>query len=205
MREAVAKAYDRAGPAYSAWRWSSLWDKVEIDFVAQRLPFNGRLLDAGCGYGRYANRVRQMSLDYVGVDCSAHQIKLARMAHSGTRFDVGDIANLKFSNASFDTIVCTRVLSHGVDLGSVLNEFARLLRAGGHLIITDISSAHHYDKMSISIPGGDVHVPIMRYSYHDLINAVSSTSLRLQGSFRIGDLGMGRGPLLDVTYVRKVA
>ncbi|HEY7268181.1 MAG TPA: methyltransferase domain-containing protein, partial [Dehalococcoidia bacterium] len=50
----------------------------------------------------------------------------------------GDIdGNLPFAPASFDLIVCGLVLGHYGDFEPIWTEFARLVRRGGHVLVTD--------------------------------------------------------------------
>jgi ubiquinone/menaquinone biosynthesis C-methylase UbiE len=44
---------------------------------------------------------------------------------------------LPFEDESFDLVVCALVLCHFADFKPVVAEFARVLRPGGHLLVTD--------------------------------------------------------------------
>jgi len=203
---ATEAAYDAAGSAYQHWRWSRLWDTLEVDVVLEELPTQGRALDAGCGYGRYAAPVRVRGLDYVGIDISDVQLGLARAAHPEIAGQLvrGDIVVMPFADASFDAVLCTRVLSHGASLDAASGEFARVLRPGGTLVVTDISDQHYYERATIPTESGEVRLPVKRYAQRDLAAALERTGLAIERCRRIAEQ-YATVPLLDVTVARKLA
>jgi SAM-dependent methyltransferase len=85
----------------------------------------GRLLDVGCGERPYAGLGAGVS-EWVGFD---HP--------SNPRADVhGAAESMPFSDAAFDTVLCTQVIEHVPEPRDVLLECARVLRPGGTLIVT---------------------------------------------------------------------
>jgi SAM-dependent methyltransferase len=76
----------------------------------------------------------------VGVDSSADMLAVARARLPHSEFVVGSIDNLPVPDSSADLVVCALALAHVPELGVVMAEFARVLRTGGHLVISD---AHH--------------------------------------------------------------
>jgi SAM-dependent methyltransferase len=107
-------------------RLSTRWLLETIEQVA---PFaQGRLLDIGCGKKPY----RQLfdASEHIGTDHPASP-------HGPDWTDVyADAAHQPFSNESFDTVVATEVLEHLPEPLSALTEWRRLLRPGGHLILS---------------------------------------------------------------------
>lgn len=106
------------------------------------LPQGARILDAGAGELR--NQPLCSHLDYVSQDfcqydggASALNDGLQTGTWDTSRIDlVCDITNIPESDASFDYILCSEVLEHVPDPSKVLDEFARLLKVGGKLILT---------------------------------------------------------------------
>jgi SAM-dependent methyltransferase len=208
VRDATAAAYDTAGAAYRAWSWSQFWDACEKDLVFRKVPAQGRILDAGCGFGRYAGSAAKRGLQYFGIDVSEVQLALARSALPDLtpRLIVGDIARMPFADETFDVVVCTRVLNHGVALDVVAHEFARVLRPHGQLIITDISEAHRYHHATIPAVGGGVALPVSRYRRNALVGALRAAAFSIGESRTVDELAGADGrALLDLTTARKIA
>jgi SAM-dependent methyltransferase len=55
-------------------------------------------------------------------------------------FLLGDLHQLPLSDDAVDLVVCGLALAHVPVLGPVMAEFARVLRPGGHLVLSDV---HH--------------------------------------------------------------
>jgi malonyl-CoA O-methyltransferase len=122
------EAYRLWAPTYAAETAISVLDEA----LARALlpPLAGkRLLDAGCGTGRRIAGVERA----VGVDASIDMLK------AGGACDVAaaDVNALPFPGAGFDMVWCRLVLGHLRDPEPAYCEFARVLRPGGHLFVTD--------------------------------------------------------------------
>ena len=104
------------------------------------IPPGLRILDAGAGELR--NKPLCSHLVYVSQDvCQYEGAGDALGLQTGTwdtsNIDlVCDIADVPEPDASFDVILCSEVLEHLPDAVKVLDEFARLLKPGGRLIVT---------------------------------------------------------------------
>jgi SAM-dependent methyltransferase len=98
----------------------------------------GLLLDVGCG-GRPHESIFLPYVDrYIGVDTPASAL---------SRVDVAAIAShLPFPDQTFDTVLCTEVLEHLSDPATCLREMGRVLRVGGHLILTTPQLWHLHEE-----------------------------------------------------------
>ena len=102
---------------------------------------SGRTLEVGIGTG--ANLPHYPSgLDLVGVDLSPAMLEQARgrARTLGVAVDlrVGNVEELPFAAASFDTVVCTLVLcSVPSSVDAALAEMTRVLEPGGSLLLLD--------------------------------------------------------------------
>ncbi len=101
----------------------------------------GRLLDAGCGSGKYSLPLKMRGFDVVAVDVSSGALKRANANIKARKEDIdflaADICKLPFSDGSFDVIWCYGVLQHLLlkERESAIREFRRLLGKGGLLFI----------------------------------------------------------------------
>ncbi len=118
------------------------------------LPKDARLLDAGTGFAQYAYYVARR---YPGVRVTATDIKEDYLANARAFFDaVGLSGRVDFVrddlthpavSGSFDCILAVDVLEHIKDDEEVLAHLCRLVRPGGHIIISTPSD----------LGGSDVH------------------------------------------------
>ena len=112
------------------------WLKTTLERVSPGL----RLLDAGAG--ELANKEFCGHLDYVSQDfCQYEGTGDNKGLQTGSwntkKIDIiGDITNIPEADESFDVILCTEVFEHLPDPVKALEEFQRLLKKGGMLIVT---------------------------------------------------------------------
>lgn len=106
----------------------------------KQIPASSRILDAGAGELRFKPFCSH--LNYVSQDFGQYEGKgdgkgLQPGAWDTKRIDlICDITSIPERDASFDAILCTEVLEHVPDPTMALDEFARLLKPGGKLILT---------------------------------------------------------------------
>jgi ubiquinone/menaquinone biosynthesis C-methylase UbiE len=104
-----------------------------------------RILDLACGPGNLSRRLAARVApdgEVVGVDLAPGMIALAHAAAiPNARFEVMDIEELSFPDASFDAAVCGHGLQFVPDLGRTLREARRVLRPGGRLAASVPASA----------------------------------------------------------------
>jgi SAM-dependent methyltransferase len=109
-----------------------------------------RILDAGCGNGRFAWALDQLGspVEYTGVDADTRLLELARVHAIGlynvrVHFVQADLAEVGWASrlnepGDFDTVVCLATLHHfpGYALRQrIVAELATLLAAHGRLIV----------------------------------------------------------------------
>ena len=116
------------------------WLRTTLNAV----PSAWRILDAGAGELR--NRPHCAHLEYLSQDFCQYGgengPKAIREGLHNPNWDtsgidiVSDIVAIPEANGSFDAILCSEVLEHVPAPTAALDEFARLLRPGGRLILT---------------------------------------------------------------------
>lgn len=97
-----------------------------------------RVLDAGCGPGHYAEELLARGADVVAVDGAAAMVELAR-ARLGDRAEVRHVdlnGPLPFADDTFDLVLCALVIHHLDDREAFLRELFRVLRRGGHVVLS---------------------------------------------------------------------
>jgi 2-polyprenyl-3-methyl-5-hydroxy-6-metoxy-1,4-benzoquinol methylase len=118
-----------------------------------------RVLDVGCGVGRWSRLLASRGASVTGVDLSPTMIAEAerRAATAGLtdrcRFVVQDSAALEVGG-SFDLILCVTMLQHILDIGalrSALQRMARHLAPGGRLVILEAAPARLADRCNTAV------------------------------------------------------
>ena len=120
---------------------SKLTDELNIMRRMKGLiPLGARGLDAGCGAGaRDVYLYWKDSYNMIGFDAGEENIAVTKSQHPeiADRVFVGNLNNsIPYEDSSFDFVTCNAVIQHierDIVMGSVLPEFARILRAGGIL------------------------------------------------------------------------
>lgn len=117
-------------------------------------------LDVGCGDGsKSGSWLTAHARSYRGVDVSTSAVALARSR--GFVADViGDAGDLPFANSTFDVVVICEVLEHLFDPLGAACEARRVLRPGGHLVMTVPNIGHWRNRVDLAVfgrwhPGGD--------------------------------------------------
>lgn len=144
--------YDRLGTSWwdddAPFEFASLRhsvNPVRYGYFARMLgEFGGRrVLDIGCGGGFLAESFAQDGFQVVGIDPARASVETARRHAAATGLDidyrVGRGESLPFPDASFDIVACCDVLEHVDDLERVIEEVARVLKAGGLFVFDTIN------------------------------------------------------------------
>lgn len=118
-------------------------DQARINWIAktlQTIPKGMRILDAGAGELRlkpYCSHLEYVSQDFCQYEGSGDGKALQTGAWDTTRIDiVSDITSIPVPDASFDTVLCSEVLEHIPNPVVAIQEFARVLKSGGFLLLT---------------------------------------------------------------------
>ena len=99
------------------------------------------ILDAGCGHGAITDElIEKGATNIIGVDGSEERVKNYAYKYKDNSFvksEVSMLEDLPFEDNSFDKIFCRFVLHHMTDPTEVLNEYKRVLKKGGLLVLVD--------------------------------------------------------------------
>ncbi len=90
----------------------------------------GRLVDIGCGKKPYAEMVRGLVDEHIGVDQSESMHGTDQVDLLGTAYAI------PAPDASFDSALCTAVLEHLEEPEAAIRECFRVLRPGGTAVYT---------------------------------------------------------------------
>lgn len=138
-KDMVATAYDRWAPVYDKV-FGPVFDRGRKAAIIAAERIGGRILEVGVGTGislpDYSPKNR-----IFGVDISQMMLRKAHDRVTELKLDhvegleVMDAANLEFPDESFDVVVAQYVVTTVPDPEGTLDEFARVLRPGGEIVL----------------------------------------------------------------------
>lgn len=179
---------------------ASAQEEVIARFLA---PVTGRtVLDVGTGTGRAAIALARRGGVVTGVDASAEMLVVARRsadaAGVAVTFARDDAHRLTFEAASFDAVICLRVLMHTPDWRQSLAELCRVARDRVVVDYPALASA----ALLQSIARRVAHRAGARVeAYRVFSDAAVSAALRTNG-FRI--IGMHRQFVLPIALHKRL-
>jgi phosphatidylethanolamine/phosphatidyl-N-methylethanolamine N-methyltransferase len=139
--DTVAKAYARWAPVYDLV-FGAVFDAGRKASIAAAERIGGRILDVGIGTGiSLTDYARDNHI--VGVDYSEPMLRKAQervSEHKLTHVEalaVMDARHLGFPDAYFDVVVAQYVITAVPDPEATLDEFARVTRPGGEIILVN--------------------------------------------------------------------
>ena len=116
--------------------------------LAARWCVNTRTLDAACGEGYGSAMLAQMANSVEGVDISPQAVEHARQRYGhleNAGFSVADCTSLPFDDNEFDRVVSFETLEHLAEHDQLLEEFKRVLKPDGCLIMSSPDKATYSD------------------------------------------------------------
>ena len=104
-----------------------------------------RVLDVGCGKGRFARvfREQEPGAEIWGLDISEEML---RFVPAGISTRAGSMTELPFADGFFDAAYATESLEHAVEIDRAVSEICRVVKAGGRIAIID-KNAEQWGKL----------------------------------------------------------
>lgn len=137
LLEKTKRDYDLIADGFSATRERPL---EQFGFLFGRYLKKGdKVLDLGCGNGRYVPFFLEKSAKYVGQDFSKELIGIAKGKFPKEQFIVGEATMLPYPDRDFDRVFCLAVLHHIPSRRmrkKVFCEAARVLKKEGVFVAT---------------------------------------------------------------------
>lgn len=134
------KAFNLLTRGNKAGTKNEITRKRWVEGKLSSLPSGLRILDAGAGeqqYKKYCSHLSYVSQDFAQYDGVGDNVGLQMGKWDNSNLDiVCDITSIPEPDASFDVILCTEVFEHLPNPVLAIQEFSRLLKTGGQLLIT---------------------------------------------------------------------
>jgi arsenite methyltransferase len=139
LPEAITKRYDGLAKQSCCLSCGGAFSLASIEpgFVC---------VDLGCGKGHDVLRMATMAGEEgfaYGVDISDGMIETATknaaiMRAENVRFMKSHLENIDLENDLADVVISNCTINHSLDQGKVWKEVARILKSGGHFVVSDI-------------------------------------------------------------------
>lgn len=155
-----------------------------VDLAAQRLTSESVVLDVGCRDAAYLIRLVQASgARGVGIDPVSRLIAKARTAVAESGLDrqikliEGVMQDIPYPDASFDLVWCRDVIEVVDELEAGITEIARVLRAGGELILFTVLATERLEPNDVSVIAQSLAVLPKNLSEVAVTSALDKASL----------------------------
>jgi 2-polyprenyl-3-methyl-5-hydroxy-6-metoxy-1,4-benzoquinol methylase len=132
------------------------------------LPGVKRVLDAGCGSGYFLQRLQQSGYEVTGIDVSENAVVMAKVrvgANAQLYRHRLDEPPWPVGDGSFDAVWSSEVIEHIYGVYEYVAEANRVLRDGGHLILTTpfhgclknvVVALFYFDRHFNNVEGGHI-------------------------------------------------
>jgi ubiquinone/menaquinone biosynthesis C-methylase UbiE len=180
------EAYERWAPRYPPEPHNPLM-RAEQEVMLEQCPDVGgcRVLDLGCGTGRYAQIfAKRGAALVVAMDFCMPMLGQVRSAQRVC----ASMMQLPFAASSFDVVVSGLAVGHAPDLSTWANEVARVLRPGGSLLYSDF----HPDAARVGLTRSfrdeqqrSWTVPHFRHDLHSQLSALQATGLKVSAARQV--------------------
>jgi excisionase family DNA binding protein len=143
--EAETNAYfEQVAPVYDELRKGCYGDALRDIVISRFTPLTGsEVADIGTGTGYLAKGLAKYAKKVLAVDSSTAMLEVAgndlmKAGLNNIELLVGDAHDLPLKDASQDFVYANLLLHHLLEPALAIKEMFRVLKPGGHLIITDV-------------------------------------------------------------------
>jgi ubiquinone/menaquinone biosynthesis C-methylase UbiE len=180
--------YWRKGTRSQKEACENLMEKL-LSFLPDR---SGLILDAACGKGA---TTRHLLNDFppecvTGINISENQLRRCRENAPGCTFLLMDATRLEFPDASFDHVICVEAAFHFDTRDRFFREVFRVLKPGGHLVLSDILFRPGVEAMTPTlnaknwVPDPGAYAERLRRVGFENVRVVDATEQCAEGFFR---------------------
>lgn len=161
---------------YDQYDYRAFWQGRNYEWQSDRLALerlldrtgtpSEKLIDVGCGFGRNASSYALKWKKAVLLDPSKRildEAKVNTKEYDNLVFVCGIAEKLPFAKSSFDAVVCIRVFHHIANPKKAIEEFSRVLKKGGCLVL-EVANKRHIKAVIKAMLAGRIGTALGRLS-----------------------------------------
>ncbi|MEI7594220.1 MAG: class I SAM-dependent methyltransferase [Bacteroidota bacterium] len=139
----LSKAYDETYYGAKEEKFEGIFEKAMDYFrflrakkIAKYMPSNGKILDIGCGNGRFLMSINKAgNFNLFGIELAGNSAKRAAR-HSEINLKVGRLQKDNFESETFDVITLFHVFEHLDNPSEILDIIDGIIKKNGHLVMS---------------------------------------------------------------------
>lgn len=180
----------------------------KLEGIAEALKgFRARkILEVGCGTGRFIEPLRETGASVFGLDASPGMLSEAVKRLGSDCLTLGHANHLPFASEAFDLVCCVNAIHHFDDSRGFIRDAALLLKPGGALAIVGIDPRVIRRRYYYEYFDGARDLDLRRYaSFGQLVDWTAEAGLenvRLEVVERAAIAYMGRA-IFDDPFLKK--
>jgi 2-polyprenyl-6-hydroxyphenyl methylase / 3-demethylubiquinone-9 3-methyltransferase len=154
---------------------------ARLDYVEARAGLAGRqVLDVGCGGGLLAEGMARRGARVLGIDLAPEALAVAHLhaMEAGVAVEYRQVAVETLAEsaaAGFDVVTCLEMLEHVPDPAAIVAALARLVRPGGHVIVSTIN--RNAKAFALAIVGAEYVMRLLPKGTHRYARLIRPSEL----------------------------
>ena len=180
----VVKGYNKLARIYD--KMANLVIEIEEPKVLRLLGDvkDKKILDAGCGTGRYSIILARKGAQVYGIDISRKMLGIAKEKAEKKKlkinFRIGDITNMPYKDNQFDIVLSTLALDHVKNLKKAIHELIRVCKPKGKIIFSimhpEIAKGNY---VQFKTEEGMIYVKRFEKKISDLVTTLNKSGARI--------------------------
>ena len=148
-------------------------------FLADRRPARGRLLDVGCGTGAFLAAARERGFEVTGLDFDHAAVRTARDHFGISDIHAGTLDEYleRRPSQTFDVVTAFEILEHVERPRDLLRQCASILRPGG---VIAVSVPFRDRRPASSFDWDEPPNHLSRWSKRSLVSALTATGFEVE-------------------------
>lgn len=190
----IVHFYENAAGKYDTVRFLSYQgcytDLEQKGIVLSMIKNNDikRILDLGCGTGRFSVQLANLGINVVAADPSftmLKQVELKDVTHKINLVNANGYT-LPFKDNSFDACVCVNVINHVINYEDIIREINRILSDDGFMVMNFANSMGFYLPVSLYV--NSFHKSLQENIYTKWFNYFEIKNILADCGFEINEI-----------------